>query len=405
MSTLVNIYGINAPTYRVRRPITQTLCRLQVPSFEALLRTHSDSPTRTVLCEKKSTVNDVGGGSRSCTILILRPVVVVVASFLTQTTPLVENRHPVPSPPVLHPTRMKVVLKAGGIRTNLLAAEESTEIVSRFAKQISVDGSVPFAIDLSCRSWGKEAVAVLVEFFLNNNVSQNVVFLNLADCIASRPTDEGLEVMQQLATALADSSKLIEIDLSDNAMGPRGLSPVKALLDNHSIERLYLSNCGFSFESMEFLRDSIQLNDGQMAKSLTELILDRNMIGVDGAKVVGDFLKDCQNLQLFSYAGCRPGPKGTKAICDGIEGLAAEGSQLRHIDLDDCSLGQGQENDDAVLPLSRALKNSPQLTFLSMRDGDLGVTGVELVVEALLESKAKLVHLVLGTYSVKFQIV
>jgi hypothetical protein len=131
---------------------------------------------------------------------------------------------------------------------------------------------------MSCRQWKGGAIDILKPFL--EKVSSTVCFLNVADVIAALMTEEGLNVTETLANVF-ESSNLNEIDLLHNAMGDRGLLRVESLFTTSNLQRLYLSNCGLSAASMEMLKDSVLI-----AKSLTEVVLDKNMIGVNGAKVI-----------------------------------------------------------------------------------------------------------------------
>jgi Ran GTPase-activating protein (RanGAP) involved in mRNA processing and transport len=288
----------------------------------------------------------------------------------------------------------KLILKAGGERTTLLEAEEATTIAERFATELAEneDASV-LAVDLSCRSWSDGAIDVILPFL--RSVSKDVKILNLDDCIAGRLTEVGLSVMEKLANTFQESN-LIEISLNANAMGPRGLVRVKPLFEGSNLQRLYLCNDGLSAESMEILNEIVLADNGRIAKSLTDLQLDQNMIGVEGAKLVGEFVSECTKLKKFTYVGCRPEPDGTLAICEGLFAMTekTENPVLCHLDLDDCTIGSGDE--DAVAPLSKALSKCRQLCYLSMRGGDLENEGLRRVVAALMESQASLTHLFLG---------
>ncbi len=71
----------------------------------------------------------------------------------------------------------------------------------------------------------------------------------LADIIAGRPEAEGLRVYEVLGSALKDRD-LVEIDLSDNAVGPKGVRACSELLSSQaSLEKLYFCNCGISAEA------------------------------------------------------------------------------------------------------------------------------------------------------------
>jgi Ran GTPase-activating protein 1 len=291
---------------------------------------------------------------------------------------------------------VKVTLFVGGERLIPLNAAEATTHVTRFERQS--DGNTVIKVDISCRSWSQESIEVLLAFLANH--AKDIRYLNLADIIASKLTEEGLQITESIANTFLESN-LLEVELSDNAMGPRGLMRVQSLFTNSSLERLYLYNCGLDFESMKLLHGWIMADDGRIANSLSELVLDRNMIGVKGAEEVGKFLPHCKKLKYFSYIGCRPESDGTKYICDGLAEMARKCKPvLRRLDLDDCDFGV----DGAVDSLCEALSKSNQLQYLNLNDAELEVEGLEKLVAALTESNAALTHLKLGTYSLSLRL-
>lgn len=287
----------------------------------------------------------------------------------------------------------KIILYVGGKRSAVESAEAES-IVERFKRESN--GNSVHKVDLSCRQWKRESIDKLAEFLEEH--SKSVRYVNLADVIAGLMTEEGLGVTEKLSETFKESN-LIEIDLSDNAMGPRGLLRVESLFTNSSLQRLYLSNCGLSAESMGMLNTYLSNDDERIANSLTDLVLDKNMIGVGGAKTVSEFLARCKNLEYFSYNGCRPEEEGTKFICQGLVASTNKNSSpaLRRLDLEDCTFGTGEDDTDAILPLSEALARCSQLRHLNITDGSLEVDGLKLLVNALTQSKAKLTHLYLGT--------
>lgn len=77
----------------------------------------------------------------------------------------------------------------------------------------------------------------------------------LSDIIAGRPEAEGLAVYEVLAGALKSKS-LTEIDLSDNAVGPKGVAACRELLTGQeSLQKLSFCNCGISAEAAKSLSD------------------------------------------------------------------------------------------------------------------------------------------------------
>jgi Ran GTPase-activating protein (RanGAP) involved in mRNA processing and transport len=195
-----------------------------------------------------------------------------------------------------------------------------------------------------------------------------------------------------------EGSDLHEINLKDNAMGPRGLGRVASLFANSNLSKLNLENCGLSRESMEQLKEYINADNGRIAKTLTELVLDKNMIGVEGAEQVRQFLPHCVNLELFSYKGCRPVREGTKHIADGILDLVSntEEPMIRHLDVNDSTFGNGDNDDeDAIVPFTKALSKCKRLRYLDLKDAAIEEGGLTLLVEAMKTSRAGLTHLLL----------
>lgn len=145
-----------------------------------------------------------------------------------------------------------------------------------------------------------------------------------------------------------------------------------------------------------FLNDS-----GRIANSLTELVLDRNMVGVNGAEIVGEFLPDLKKLEYFSFKGCRPNAEGTQFLCQGLMNLTKDSNHsLRRIDLEDCTFGEGEEDSDPIFPFCKAIAKCRQLQYLNIADGALEISGIKLLVSALNESMAKLSHLNLSKFLV-----
>ena len=287
---------------------------------------------------------------------------------------------------------MQVILRAGGERTGV-ELEEAKDIVQRFLKL--ADNNVVAGVDLSCRQWKLEAMEV-IEHVLKE-VAGTVRYLVIDDVIAGLLTEEGLTVTQRLADAFIESN-LLEVNMNDNAMGERGLGRVESLFQNSDLQRLYLSNCGLSHYSMVQLNGYLLQDNQRIAKSLKELVLDKNMIGEDGAAVVASFLPHCLNLELFSYQGSRPMKAGSKHIGQGLLDLATnvDEPRIKHLDLNDCLFGDGGGNDKGGLVLlTKAIAKFKHLRYLDMMDNVIKVSGVTLLVDALKTSNVRLSDLVL----------
>ncbi|CAJ1930201.1 unnamed protein product [Cylindrotheca closterium] len=270
--------------------------------------------------------------------------------------------------------------------------DEANIIDARFKREASE--KTIYKVDLSCRQWKRESLDIIAPYLKSQ--SKSVRFVNLADVIAGLMTDEGLGVTQLLAETF-ESSDLFEIDLSDNAMGPRGLVRSEAFFANSSLQNLYLSNCGLSAESMNLLNDYFTRDNERMYKSLKELVLDKNMIGEAGARTVGEFLPRLENLEYFSFNGCRPNTEGTKFLCDGLMELTVKTNcVLRRIEMEDCTFGSGEEDTDPIISFCSAIAKCSRLQRLNINEGSLEIYGIKRLVSALKEAKARLTHLSLG---------
>jgi Ran GTPase-activating protein (RanGAP) involved in mRNA processing and transport len=287
---------------------------------------------------------------------------------------------------------MKIQLFVGGKREKV-TKEKAKEVVDRWNRQLEGKDGV-FRVDISCLSWTQEAFDVIQPFL--EKIAPDVKYGAFADIIAGLMTDEGLSVTEGLARTFA-KAPLVDIDLSDNAMGPRGLSRIESMIVNAPLQRLYLSNCGLSSESMELLHTWFTADNNRIASGMKELVVDRNMLGTDGAKVMGDIIGHCPKLQWFSYLGCRT-QKGTIYLANGLKTMVhgTKRHPLSRLELDDCNFGE--EENPAYVPLAEALEECSQMRHLDLTDTKVEIEGLTKVLDALTTAGAQLSHLGLGEY-------
>jgi hypothetical protein len=116
------------------------------------------------------------------------------------------------------------------------------------------------------------------------SLAQGIIVADLSDVMASLLTEEGLDVIRILCDAFADS-KLIEVNLSDNAIGEQAIGSCETVLTKKSLERLFLCNAGLSTETMARVADILTRDEGGsgcVAHNLTTLHFAQNMIGDEG---------------------------------------------------------------------------------------------------------------------------
>lgn len=289
-----------------------------------------------------------------------------------------------------------ILLKVGGART-VVEVEEAMQILGRFRDDLEQHGDC-HTLDLSCRAWRVDSLKVLEPIFLQ--VKDTLINLKIDDIIVSLPTAEGLATFEYLAVVFSDAPALKWVNLNHNAIGSRGIASLLPLLTNTSVTTFLFENCGLAEADCASFRDL--LASPSSSRQLQELSLSRNQMGSKGAEYIGEILGNANatGLQSFSYAGCRPMRKGTMKLCAGLKKLSencgASGTKLISLDLSDFGLGSGDEDDDPVFHLCTVLENSPNLQKLNLRDGELQISGLKLILDALQKSGAALTLLDLG---------
>jgi Ran GTPase-activating protein 1 len=145
-------------------------------------------------------------------------------------------------------------------------------------------------IRLSDKSYTAEAARVIAEFLTgpfegtNAPLARGIVEADLSDIIAGRLTEEGLQVLRIICDAFVDSV-LVDVNLSDNAIGQQGIGACKSALSKKSLEKLSLCNNGLSQETMAQVADILTSDEdgtGCIASNLTKIHFYNNMSGEDG---------------------------------------------------------------------------------------------------------------------------
>ena len=155
----------------------------------------------------------------------------------------------------------------------------------------------------------------------------------LADIIAGRPEAEGLAVYRTLGDALS-RVQLREIDLSDNAVGPKGIEACRDFLSNQlQLERLLFCNCGISAEAARSIADLVLF---RTPTALKKLHFFNNMSGNGGAIAIADIVRASPDLTDFRVSSSRGGKDGGVALARALRHAA---SSLRRLDLNDNTFG------------------------------------------------------------------
>ncbi|DBA01317.1 TPA: hypothetical protein N0F65_001822 [Lagenidium giganteum] len=239
-------------------------------------------------------------------------------------------------------------------------------------------------ISLRGKSYTECGAKVIADAFLSR--LQGVKVVDLADVIAGRPEDEALRVLECMSKALR-GHMLDEIDLSDNALGEKGVRACfDLLIPQPSLRRLLFCNNGISAAAAAVIAQEIILQNGPSKMStLEEFHFYNNMSGHDGCVAVAKVLNKLVNLTAFRYASARAGLEASEELARNIN------EHLRHLkslDVSDCSF-----EDGGVTQLAEAIGKQKDLQVLKLRDASLGPDGVESVMQAIADNGLQLVEL------------
>lgn len=94
-------------------------------------------------------------------------------------------------------------------------------------------GTNPTHIKLSNKSFDVEAATKIAEFF--QQITSNIEVADISDIIAGRPEEEALKVLRIITNSL-QRFELVEVNVSDNAMGAKGVDACKEILQGKKIQ-------------------------------------------------------------------------------------------------------------------------------------------------------------------------
>ncbi|KAL2506189.1 RAN GTPase-activating protein 1 [Abeliophyllum distichum] len=203
----------------------------------------------------------------------------------------------------------------------------------------------------SNRSFGLGAAHVAGPIL--ESIKNQLKKVDLSDFVAGRPEAEALDVMNIFSAAL-EGSHLTCLNLSDNALGEKGVRAFGKLLQSQtSLEELYLMNDGISEEAARAVCELVPSTE-----KLKVLQFHNNMTGDEGAVAISEILRRSPLLEDFRCSSTRVGSVGGVALSEALEGC----KNLKKLDLRDNMFGV-----EAGVKLSEALSKHEYLTevFLS----------------------------------------
>jgi Ran GTPase-activating protein 1 len=214
---------------------------------------------------------------------------------------------------------------------------------------------------------------------------------DLADIIAGQMEVEALKVLTTISDSLGHLD-LMHIDLSDNALGEKGVRACSAiLLGKQCLEELKFNNNGISAECAAVIEEIV------LSVNPTKLRMfhfHNNMSGPGGAVHLGSIIENSPLMTDIRFSGTRALRDGSVAFAACVQRLAAKqhaggaAGLFVSIDLADNTFG-----GVGGASLAAALTNQPNLTSLNLRDCALEDEGTEAVMGALKDTAPALVFL------------
>ncbi|XP_056865392.1 RAN GTPase-activating protein 1-like [Raphanus sativus] len=224
------------------------------------------------------------------------------------------------------------------------------------------------------RSFGSEAAKIAVTVL--SSIKHQLREVDLSDFVAGRPEAEAIEVMNMFSSAL-EGSKLRYLDLSDNALGEKGIRAFASLIKSQrDLEELYLMNDGISEDAARAVRELLP-----STAKIRVLQFHNNMTGDEGAVAIAEIVNNCPCLEDFRCSSTRIGSEGGVALAEALESCG----RLKKLDLRDNMFGV-----EGGIALGMSLSVLSELTEIYMSYLNLEDEGTEALSEALINSAPSL---------------
>ncbi|XP_055818075.1 RAN GTPase-activating protein 2 [Solanum dulcamara] len=251
-----------------------------------------------------------------------------------------------------------------------IESEEAQELL----KPLKEPGNSYSKICFSNRSFGIDAARIAGPILAS--LKDQLKEVDLSDFVAGRNEAEALDVMNIFSEAL-EGSNLKFLNLSDNALGEKGVRAFGKLLQSQTIlEVLFLMNDGISQEAAKAVNELVPSTE-----KLKVLHFHNNMTGDEGAVAIAEIVKRSPLLEDFRCSSTRVGSQGGSALCEAL-GMC---SHLKKLDLRDNMFGP-----EVGLVLSKALSKHENLTEIYLSYLNLEDEGSIAIANALKDSAPSL---------------
>eukprot|EP00924_Labyrinthula_sp_SR-Ha-C_P013687 augustus_masked-scaffold_5-processed-gene-10.48-mRNA-1 protein AED:0.39 eAED:0.39 QI:0/-1/0/1/-1/1/1/0/462 len=252
-----------------------------------------------------------------------------------------------------------------GNKRELLTTERSSELLFPY---LSIDKSSVTEVHLSTKSFDEDSAQIFANYLSD---LPHLFVADLSDIIAGREESIALKVLDILcASCLSEQTK--KLDLSENALGEKGIRLLEGSLRKISAREIFFRNNGLSALSMELLCSYLD------SKSIFTLEFHNNMSGCGGAVALSKFLEEAavhSKLRSLRMSSCRVKAQGGSAL---IKSLFSLKQSLVTLDISDSMFGV-----DGANLLAKVLKELTLLEECNIKDTGLEVEGVGKVLEVI----------------------
>ncbi|KAI0314653.1 RNI-like protein [Amylostereum chailletii] len=255
-----------------------------------------------------------------------------------------------------------------------------------------IDVGVVEEIYLAENTFGVEAAQALGELLHRMN---RLKVAGLSDIFITRLIEEIPHALTFICAGIQNLSSLVEVDLSNNALGGRAAHPlVPLIVQNNNIQVLKLNNCGLGPEGgaviANALLESARRSEAEgRPSSLRVLICGRNRLEDGSAHAWGAALAAHTNLQKVKMVNNGIREAGFGAIirglthCPDLRYLGLRDNNSMDIADDDGEDGAASSRERGWSPLATLLQTAPNLEFLDLSDCGLKIPGSTALIRAL----------------------
>lgn len=241
--------------------------------------------------------------------------------------------------------KYELSFKGKGLKLN--KPEDAKEVIDAIEKC-----STMTALRMEGNTLGVEAAEAIAAALEKHPEFERALW---SDMFTGRLKSEIPQALKHLGAAMIKASaQLVELDLSDNAFGPNGVTGIVDLLKSKT------------------------------CYTLKELRLNNNGLGTTGGKMLAECLMDC--YKSSKSAGT---PLALKVFISGRGRLENEGSTaLSEVfklmgSLEEVQMPQNGINHQGITALSQAFEHNPNLRILNLNDNTFTVKGAQSVAKVL----------------------